>query len=377
MWYPAAGESAAAGASPVLYPHAISVAKIARVLLSLPPSTPRWLDRDVPLRAAAGVVAGGRRPAGADVKGAVILCHGYLGSRFDLVDYAEALAAAGFVVCAPEFAEGLADPTTTPPYARPGAPPPQNPSASREEVVNATLAQLVEGPFGITRDSGRLALVGQSAGAGTAVQTRGRLARVAIAGLRDVPAEVAADPLLVIASEGDGVISLDARESGRFGPSPGIVEAVNALPVPVAAFDGDSLRELTESAAAAAASGAAAAATTAGGGECAPAPGGGAKSGAAVAAVAVSGGAEQACAPPVDRTAFVAYRGEGSPCHISFLSARTNDAMVDVLSPLLPLAEALDVPLLDFDVYSNSRDSDEVAADCVPLVTNWLSAVVG
>ena len=31
-------------------------------------------------------------------RGAAILCHGYLGSRFDLVDLAEALAAAGFLV---------------------------------------------------------------------------------------------------------------------------------------------------------------------------------------------------------------------------------------------------------------------------------------
>jgi hypothetical protein len=41
------------------------------------------------------------------------------------------------------------------------------------------------------------------------------------------------DPLLVIASTGDGVINMLPRESGRFGPSPGILAAVDGLPVEV------------------------------------------------------------------------------------------------------------------------------------------------
>jgi hypothetical protein len=49
--------------------------------------------------------------------------------------------------------------------------------------------------------------------------------------------------------------------------------------------------------------------------------------------------------------------------------------MVDVLGPLLPLARALDVPLLDFDVYQQTRDSDEVAAVLVPAVVTWLTRV--
>ena len=98
----------------------------------------------------------------------MVLCHGYLGARYDLVDFAEALAAAGFVVAAPEFAESLADPSTTPGYARPGAPPPVNPTASREEIMDAVLSQVLEGRFGVDvkRD---VAILGHSAGAAMAM----------------------------------------------------------------------------------------------------------------------------------------------------------------------------------------------------------------
>ncbi|GMH48521.1 hypothetical protein TrRE_jg2879, partial [Triparma retinervis] len=45
--------------------------------------------------------------------------------------------------------------------------------------------------------------------------------------------------------------------------------------------------------------------------------------------------------------------------HIDFLSAETNDAMVEFLSPLLPIARTLKVPLLDFDKYAESPKSRE------------------
>lgn len=46
-----------------------------------------------------------------------------------------------------------------------------------------------------------------------------------------------------------------------------------------------------------------------------------------------------------------------APNHISCLDEGTNDAMVQFLSPLLPLARALGIPVLDFDKYQVSRDS--------------------
>ena len=67
---------------------------------------------------------------------------------------------------------------------------------------------------------------------------------------------------------------------------------------------------------------------------------------------------------------------DGLPCHISFLSSRTNDAMVEVLSPLLPVARAIGVPVLDFDKYQTTRDSDAVNAELVPLIAEWLDAAV-
>ena len=67
---------------------------------------------------------------------------------------------------------------------------------------------------------------------------------------------------------------------------------------------------------------------------------------------------------------------DGLPCHISFLSSRTNDAMVEVLSPLLPVARAIGVPVLDFDKYQTTRDSDAVNAELVPLIAEWLNAAV-
>lgn len=61
-----------------------------------------------------------------------------------------------------------------------------------------------------------------------------------------------------------------------------------------------------------------------------------------------------------------------APNHISFLSEGVNDAMIDLLSPLLPIAETLKIPVLDFDKYKISRDSDATAQIVVPLITKYL-----
>lgn len=348
VWYPT--DATSSGATPT-YPHAISVAKIARVLLNLPESTPRFLDRDFPLAPSAGIVSSSAKTQPSKVVGAVVLCHGYLGSRFDLVDLAEALAASGFLVAAPEFAESLATPTTTSAQTRPGAEPAANPSATRDVVLNAVLRDVIgSGRFNTDTEDGDarttslpVALVGQSAGASTATSAPGRFAaRVAIAGFRPPPSEeperreaLLGDPLLVVASAGDGVISLYPTDGGAFGPYRGIKAEVESLPASFARLDAGGLLESTR-----------------GGGT-----------------------------PP--RTAFVTYEedaGDASsgalPCHISFLSSRTNDAMVDVLSPLLPLARVLGVPVLDFDRYQVTRDSDEVNSTLVPAVTAWLASTM-
>jgi len=357
------------------YPHAISVAKIARVLLNTPESTPRWLDRSTPLLAAPGVRVAARGETGRLTNSfdkVAVLCHGYLGSRFDLVDLAEALANEGFLVLAPEFAESLASPETTPAYARPGAPPPKNPSATRDEVVDAALRAFAPGFFSpapesidsSTSETGsvrvpRVVIAGQSAGASTATSARGPFAaRVAIAGFRPPEALEAReallrDPLLVVASAGDGVISLYPRESGAFGAYEGIAASVEKMPSRVPKYD----------------------------------------IGAFAARVgeirAARDADEQSAFSETLRgngalNAFVTYEppgGDGGattglPTHISFLSSRTNDAMVEVLSPLLPVARAVGVPVLDFDKYQIARDSDAVNARLVPLIAEWLNAAV-
>ena len=348
VWYPTDGT----GPTPT-YPHAISVAKIARVLLNTPSRlTPRFLDRDFPLEPSAGVVRASTSAPPKNARGAVVLCHGYLGSRFDLVDLAEALAASGFVVAAPEFAESLASPDTVSAQTRPGAKPAANPSATRETVLNATLKIFDDGKFawvdgdGERRSKAPVALVGQSAGASTATGAPGSFAaRVAIAGFRPPPSEareevlaLLGDPLLVVASAGDGVISLYPTDGGVFGPYRGIEAEVASLPAEFARFDG------------------------------------------------AGGLLDSVRAGDASRTSFVTYEtgkpgsapnpGLSLPCHISFLSSRTNDAMVDVLGPLLPVARLLGVPVLDFDRYQVTRDSDEVNETLVPAVVAWLAAVM-
>ena len=42
------------------------------------------------------------------------------------------------------------------------------------------------------------------------------------------------------------------------------------------------------------------------------------------------------------------------------------------MAPLLPVARLLGVPLLDFDVYEQTMDSDSISRDLVPAVTSWL-----
>jgi hypothetical protein len=147
---------------------------------------------------------------------------------------------------APEFAESLASPDTTPAFSRPGAPPPTNPSAPRDAVVAAVISQLlevgrcrlkrgetsvrirlvpvlerlehgklvsscaftsnsrryIEGRFSFVDGdtSGAVSIIGQSAGAGTAMQTPGRHPRVVIAGFRppeDPAAVLEAGPISV------------------------------------------------------------------------------------------------------------------------------------------------------------------------------------
>ena len=72
------------------------------------------------------------------------------------------------------------------------------------------------------------------------------------------------------------------------------------------------------------------------------------------------------------RTAVVFERANDAPNHISFLADGVNNAMIDLLSPLLPIAQALQIPVLDFDKYKLSQDSDRTAKTVIPLVSMYL-----
>jgi len=65
-----------------------------------------------------------------------------------------------------------------------------------------------------------------------------------------------------------------------------------------------------------------------------------------------------------------------APNHLSFLSTGTNDAMLGVLAPLIPIARILGVRMLDFDVYTKNRDSAATAALFVPAVVAFFVANV-
>jgi hypothetical protein len=72
------------------------------------------------------------------------------------------------------------------------------------------------------------------------------------------------------------------------------------------------------------------------------------------------------------RRAALIFDRPDAPNHISFLAEGVNDAMLDFLSPLLPVAQAMSIPALDFDKYQVSRDSTATANVVRPLVTQYL-----
>jgi hypothetical protein len=46
--------------------------------------------------------------------------------------------------------------------------------------------------------------------------------------------------------------------------------------------------------------------------------------------------------------------------------------MIDLLAPLLPLAQVMKIPVLDFDKYKESRDSKQTGDAFIPVVTTYL-----
>jgi len=72
------------------------------------------------------------------------------------------------------------------------------------------------------------------------------------------------------------------------------------------------------------------------------------------------------------KRSYLIFEGENAPNHISFLAEGPCDSMVQFLSPLLPLARFLGIPVLDFDKYQISKDSRQTGEILLPLVTEYL-----
>ena len=152
-------------------------------------------------------------------------------------------------------------------------------------------------------------IVGHSAGGGTATVSPGAFACGRVAVAGLAPGYAGSDPLLVIASEGDNVIRLD--------------RVLQAIPSGTPCVEDPKNCDVSKS------------------------------SGAVLLRRA--------------------YKAGQPPCHISFLSAETNNAMISLLSPLLPVARVLEVPVLDFDTYLRLQDSEDVALDVLPLIEDFFS----
>jgi len=72
------------------------------------------------------------------------------------------------------------------------------------------------------------------------------------------------------------------------------------------------------------------------------------------------------------RRCAIVFESDTGPNHISFLADGVNNAMIDLLSPLLPVAQGLGIPVLDFDKYQMSQDSKPTAEVVIPLVSSYL-----
>ena len=283
IWSPGAAPTAATSSSSTdaNYQYAISVPRIAKLLLGLPLPKFSFLSSAYSLpagspRIVANQAGGASNPYSASSP-LVVVSHGYLGSRFDLSPICEALALRGITTVAPEFPESLSASYEV-----------GDSGLERVDIVNAILDGHV-GPVGF---------LGHSLGTGlTLSYPLAGAPRCAVAGFRGVTEACEESALLVVASDGDSVCP------GKF------------------------IRERVEE-------------------------------------------AEKATSrvASIEKLFFERYN------HISFLSSSTNDAMVEFLSPLLPLAKTLKVPLLDFDKYAEVRDSDACQEEIVDIICQFFES---
>lgn len=313
MWYPVD----IAADDDLKYNHRISVKKIGQLLAGWD-FIPEFASKDFQLQPTIGAVVDGTKldmPSSGPV---VFLAHGYLGSRFDLSHLAEALAQEGTSMrCMHKIVAMslLLLMIAILGFICLSAEFPESLAASYPRMdgldrseIMSSLQQSLKSEWGIEGTS--FGIVGHSAGSGTAATTGDESwTRVCIAGLpRRRDGTTIPGSVLFLSSMNDGAVSL-ARFGGRA-----------SIPSEYTILDESSLGQLSK----------------------------------------------------IPSKSFLLFDGPGAPNHISFLAGGTNDAMIDLLSPLLPVAQAMKIPVLDFDKYQTSRDSKQTAEVVIPLVISYL-----
>jgi pimeloyl-ACP methyl ester carboxylesterase len=240
----------------------------------------------------------------------VVLTHGFLGSRFDLSHIAEDLASKGFVCVAPEYPESLE------------ASYPRLEGLDRK-VVNDRAIQWVTD--NVPGQPSSWSSIGHSMGAGTALDIGDDTWNRVLMGIGRAPDLPGREPDLTakfpMRQVGGRLLFISSVNDGA-------VKWGGGIRVP------EDYTMLQES-------------------------------------QLIGGGRASIMIP--DRAALVFDRSN-APNHISFLSENVNDAMVSFLSPLLPVAQAFEIPVLDFDKYVISRDSAQTAAVLKPLISDFLLA---
>ena len=283
---------------------------------------------------------------------ALIFTHGTLGSRFDMAHLCERLAADGFVVFAPELPESLAASYTLPPQGSfsgggkgggdvDARPDPDLPEVLliREAILRATrslLPQRVEwGVFG--HSAGGI----HAQAASKAEPGAFALGRVSISPSFGPGNEeyyyFGQDPLLVVASEGDGCYQRmvrDERQPLRLaGMIDTLLDPIETFMRPEKAYQ----RELV--------------------------------------------GPEGELVGP-KRAAFVFERSGGPapaplPSHVSYLWEPVLESLLSFAGPLIPLGKLLRLYMYDLEIYKKKRDADATARVLLPLIRRFFVAWKG
>jgi hypothetical protein len=319
MWHPTV-DDADSVQKEIKYNHRISIKKIGQLLAGWD-FIPDFAAKDFALKpTSVGSVVDGTKMQMPSRGPVVFLAHGYLGSRFDLSHLAEALAQEG---TSTRYGDAILTPLSGSHvivsfylgFICVSAEFPESLASSYprkdgldRSVIMSSMLNSLSSDWSVSATS--FGIVGHSLGCGTAINTGDdSWARVCIAGFpRNRDGSTIPGSVLFLTSINDGAVSL-SRFGGR-----------NAIPSEYVQLQESSLDQLSK----------------------------------------------------IPSKAALLFDRPDAPNHISFLTSGVNDAMISLLSPLLPVAQAMNIPVLDFDKYKDSRDSKQTAEVVIPLVTSYL-----